>query len=285
MGRQGGLGRPLADVLGSGAPGDAPPQVTGRRPMAEFGSRLVADLAANESGMALVYSTLDSLVEQFDLTDAAVIVDEPGIGRQVFRSGRRRIDGGDLALLESEPGLYTDPPIAEGAIDPSLDTATLSGDQAAGMEEQLDGFFAACRSGRCSWSVGADPAAAFTALTERLRARPLVAADGTTVGVARADSSINQQVTQASDDLVSASKAVNAAMAEFTAARQQLPRAQANARVATATLTKARAAHRQAVTRAAAREAGESVPRNEAGRMTGRSRPCRRGDAPYGDRR
>ena len=90
--------------------------------MAEFGSRLVADLAANESGMALVYSTLDSLVEQFDLTDAAVIVDEPGIGRQVFRSGRRRIDGGDLALLDSEPGLYTDPPLNDPTVDPALVT-------------------------------------------------------------------------------------------------------------------------------------------------------------------
>ena len=87
-----------------------------------LGTRLVADLAANESGMALVYSTLDSLVEQFDLTDAAVIVDEPGIGRQVFRSGRRRIDGGDLALLESEPGLYTDPPLNDPTVDPALVT-------------------------------------------------------------------------------------------------------------------------------------------------------------------
>ena len=72
--------------------------------------------------MALVYSTLDSLVEQFDLTDAAVIVDEPGIGRQVFRSGRRRIDGGDLALLDSEPGLYTDPPLNDPTVDPALVT-------------------------------------------------------------------------------------------------------------------------------------------------------------------
>ena len=74
---------------------------------------------------------------------------------------------------------------------------------------------------------------------------------GLAVPSAEADSSINQQVSQASDDLVSASKAVNAAMAEFTTARQQLPRAQANAHAANQSLSKARAAHQRAVKDAA----------------------------------
>ena len=123
VGRQGGLGRPLSDVLRTGAGASAPPQMTGSggtAVKAELGTRLVADLASNESGMALVYEALDEIVTEFSLDDAAIVIEDPGLGRQVFRAGRRRLDGDDLSLLDAEPGLYTDPPIAEGAIDPSL---------------------------------------------------------------------------------------------------------------------------------------------------------------------
>jgi pimeloyl-ACP methyl ester carboxylesterase len=72
----------------------------------------------------------------------------------------------------------------DGAIDPALDTATLSGDQAVAMEAQLNGFFTACASGRCAWRPAGPPAEGFAALADRLRNQPLVASDGTDVGVA-----------------------------------------------------------------------------------------------------
>ena len=53
---------------------------------------IAAHLAANDSGISLVYRTLDALVEQYELDDAAVVLDEPGLGRQVFRAGRKPLD-------------------------------------------------------------------------------------------------------------------------------------------------------------------------------------------------
>ena len=79
----------------------------------------------------------------------------------------------------------------------------------------------------------------------------ILALAGLSVQVARADSNINQQLSQASDDFVTASKAVNAAIAEFTAARQQLPKAQAQAKAANKLLTHARAVHQKAIADAA----------------------------------
>ncbi len=128
VGRQGGLGRPLGEVLRAHADAPTPPHLDGspndRGPaISEFGALLVADLASNDSGLAVVYEALDRLVEQFSLSDAAMVLEEPGLGRQVFRSGRRRIDAGDLALLDAEPGLYTDPPLDDPSVDPTLLTS------------------------------------------------------------------------------------------------------------------------------------------------------------------
>lgn len=74
--------------------------------------------------------------------------------------------------------------VLDGAIDPALDTATLSGDQAAAMDAQLAAFFVHCASGGCAWRTSGTPADGFHALADRLRVHPLVASDGTTVGVA-----------------------------------------------------------------------------------------------------
>ena len=76
----------------------------------------------------------------------------------------------------------------------------------------------------------------------------LVAALGVVnLGPAQADNSINQQISQASDDFVTASKAVNAAIAKVVAARQQLPKARANAAAATKAVKRARADNTKAV--------------------------------------
>ena len=87
----------------------------------DLGTELVADLATDRSGLAIIYRALDGLVARYELHDAAVIIDEPGLGRQVFRSGRKPLDDpGGEALLDAEPGLYTDPPLEAAAVDAKL---------------------------------------------------------------------------------------------------------------------------------------------------------------------
>jgi diguanylate cyclase (GGDEF)-like protein len=126
--RQGGLGRGLASLL----PADAESHPVGHllAPFAEvadvsnLGVAMVDELAGNESGLAIIYHALDSLVAEHDLADAAVVLDEPGVGRQVFRAGRKPLDDpGGEALLSAGPGLYTDPALRPGSVDASLVTS------------------------------------------------------------------------------------------------------------------------------------------------------------------
>ncbi len=88
--------------------------------MGKLSGELAAALAQHESGIALIYRALDALVSEFTLEDAAIIVDEPGLGRQVFRAGRRPFDEDDEALLEAPPGLYTEPPFDDHDFDRDL---------------------------------------------------------------------------------------------------------------------------------------------------------------------
>lgn len=143
MRRSGGLGRGLAALLPSadepqphpvghhfgspGGPGDATTTGASRdeeRTVADLGAELVSELAANESGLAIIYRALDGLVDQHALHDAAVVIQEDGLGRQIFRAGRRPLDDpGGEALLDAAPGLYTDPPLEAAAVDASLVTS------------------------------------------------------------------------------------------------------------------------------------------------------------------
>ncbi len=79
----------------------------------KLSGELAADLAANESGLAIIYRALDALVAEHDLEDAAIVIDEPNIGRQVFRAGRRVLDADDEALLVAPSGLYTEPALPD----------------------------------------------------------------------------------------------------------------------------------------------------------------------------
>jgi diguanylate cyclase (GGDEF)-like protein len=81
---------------------------------------LAASVATSESGIALIYKALDALVEQFELDDAAVVIDEPGLGRQVFCAGRRPLGADDEELLVAAPGLYTRPALDDHGFDRSL---------------------------------------------------------------------------------------------------------------------------------------------------------------------
>ena len=92
--------------------------------MADLGTELVAELATNQSGLGIIYRALDGLVESYALHDAAIVIEEPGLGRQVFRAGRKPLDDpGGEALLDANPGLYTDPPLEAAAVDASLVTS------------------------------------------------------------------------------------------------------------------------------------------------------------------
>lgn len=92
--------------------------------VADFGAELVAELATNDSGLGLIYRALDSLVERFELRDAAIVIEEDGVGRQVFRAGRRPLDDdGESELLTADPGIYTDPELEPGRFDAALLTS------------------------------------------------------------------------------------------------------------------------------------------------------------------
>jgi diguanylate cyclase (GGDEF)-like protein len=123
--RQQGLGKGLAALL-PGATYDGPsgnPDNAGAPGVVRMNAvneDLAATVATSESGIALIYKALDALVEQFELDDAAVVIDEPGLGRQVFCAGRRPLGPDDEELLVSSPGLYTRPALDNHGFDRSL---------------------------------------------------------------------------------------------------------------------------------------------------------------------
>ena len=125
--RQSGLGRGLGeilpDALEESADPDAPttaPVDHETLPMGTLSDVIAAHLAVTDSGISLVYKTLDALVEEHHLDDAALVLEEPGLGRQIFRAGRRPLDADDEALLEALPGLYTEPTLEESDLDRAL---------------------------------------------------------------------------------------------------------------------------------------------------------------------
>ena len=71
----------------------------------------VVTAARDSTGLDTVYRALDDLVDLYSLTDAAMVVDVPGFGRQVFHAGRRPLRDDEQELHAAEPGLYLDPPL------------------------------------------------------------------------------------------------------------------------------------------------------------------------------
>ncbi len=131
MARRGGLGRGLEALLPSASPEVGTTQ-RGREAAGKddaerahepgasvntFTLDLVNELAANESGLSLIYRALDDLVTRCGLDDAAVVIEEPGLGRQVFCAGRRPLDDDD-ELLRAPTGLYTSPEVGAEDVDP-----------------------------------------------------------------------------------------------------------------------------------------------------------------------
>jgi diguanylate cyclase (GGDEF)-like protein len=78
--------------------------------MSELGAELVRELARPDaSGIGILYRALDNVVAYYGLDDAILVIDEPGLGRQIFRAGRQPLDDGSVILLEAGTGLYTEP--------------------------------------------------------------------------------------------------------------------------------------------------------------------------------
>jgi len=88
--------------------------------VSEPAEELLATIARTDSGIALIYRSLDALVEQFSLDDAAVVLEERQIGRQVFCAGRRPLGAEDDELLVAPPGLYTQPALEHDDFDRTL---------------------------------------------------------------------------------------------------------------------------------------------------------------------
>jgi len=80
----------------------------------ELGTDLVRELARPDvSGIGILYRALDDVVAFYGLEDAILVIDEPGLGRQVFRAGRRPLDNGSNFVLQSGTGLYTKPAVRD----------------------------------------------------------------------------------------------------------------------------------------------------------------------------
>ncbi len=88
--------------------------------MAAPGEELLATIANTDSGIALIYRSLDALVEQFELDDAAVVLEEREIGRQIFCAGRRPLGPEDDELLVAPTGLYTQPALEQDDFNRSM---------------------------------------------------------------------------------------------------------------------------------------------------------------------
>ena len=69
------------------------------------------------SGIGTVYRALDRLVDLYVLDDAALVLDVPGLGRQVLHAGRKPLGNDEHGLLRAPPGLYLDPPVHDPALD------------------------------------------------------------------------------------------------------------------------------------------------------------------------
>ena len=110
-----GLGRGLSAILPEVtlvAPAEPVSVVEDTTYMDTLSTELLADLASSGSGLSIVYRALDGLVEHYGLDDAVLVVDEPGLGRQVFCAGRRALEEDEsVELMAAAPGLYTDPEV------------------------------------------------------------------------------------------------------------------------------------------------------------------------------
>ena len=80
-------------------------------------------LATDSAGVEFVYESLDRVRECVGADDLIAVVEDPAIGRQAFRAGRRPIDSAwsRSVVMDAAPGLHARP----GVIDATVGTAVL----------------------------------------------------------------------------------------------------------------------------------------------------------------
>jgi hypothetical protein len=77
----------------------------------------LVDTARLGSGLGTVYRALDRLVDGYALDDASLVVELPGLGRQVLHAGRRPLGDDDEGLHDAPEGLHTRPPLDDPLVD------------------------------------------------------------------------------------------------------------------------------------------------------------------------
>src|SRR3954462_14017915 len=94
-------------------PGDGVPEARARSLLTD----LVNELAVSPSGVAFIASCLDQLVAAWDLRDAQAVLNDAGLGLQLFNAGRRpfEIDRLPSDVLKRGTGIHTEPTMVEEA--------------------------------------------------------------------------------------------------------------------------------------------------------------------------
>lgn len=79
---------------------------------------LADELTRSRDGVEFIYGALDRIRVDMAAEDAAVVVDEPPLGRQVFRAGRRHLDGpwSEGLVRDGAVGLHLQPAAAERSV-------------------------------------------------------------------------------------------------------------------------------------------------------------------------
>jgi hypothetical protein len=78
------------------------------------------------SGLGAVYRALDLVVDGNGLDDAALVVEVPGLGRQVLHAGRRPLGDDDAHLHDAAEGLHTQPPLDDPVMGPIVEELLLA---------------------------------------------------------------------------------------------------------------------------------------------------------------
>lgn len=79
---------------------------------------LADDLTRARDGVEFIYGALDRLCTELGADDGAVVVDEPPLGRQVFRAGRRHLNGpwSEGLVQDGTVGLHLQPAVMPPAV-------------------------------------------------------------------------------------------------------------------------------------------------------------------------
>lgn len=80
--------------------------------------RLAHDLAASASGLDFLYATLATVAEERGWEDVILVLEDPSMGRQLFRRDRKPLDESELFArsLDAPAGVLTAPPDADAEL-------------------------------------------------------------------------------------------------------------------------------------------------------------------------